>query len=227
MAPNKTGRVVIATEYPFHPTVTYLAPRTRDHHWVDLAQALVIPPEVEQIEYILLDRVVASQGVPGDWYAPLGVEPAAERLIRGEGGILGKHYTFQLPRPISLESLGMTARACGDSGVNFADDVTLVGYRIEGQAAPGQPLVMTLFWRAKRPSQANYQIFVHLVRELDAGKRWGQQDANGAFSRAWQTGDVIIGKIQYRGRGRMHRAGNTSCRSASMTLMTVAIPERQ
>ena len=194
---EQEGRVVIATEYPFHPTVTYLATRTRDYHWVNLAQALVVPQGVERIEYILLDRVVASLGVPGNWYAPLGVEPAAERLFSGEGDILGKRYTFQLPQPISLESLGMTTRACGDSGVNFADDVTLVGYRIEGQANPGQPLAMTLFWHAKRPSQANYQIFVHLVRELDAGKRWGQQDANGAFSRAWQAGDVIIGRYSF------------------------------
>ncbi len=189
--------VVIASEYPFHPTVTYLAPRTRDYRWADVAQALVIPPEVERIEYILLDRVVASQGIPKDWYAPLGVEPAAERVIRGEGGVLGKHYTFQLPQPISLEGLGMTARACGDSGVNFANDVTLVGYRLDGQAVPGQPLAVTLFWRAKRPSQANYQIFVHLVKELDAKQRWGQQDANGAFSQAWQAGDVIIGQYSF------------------------------
>lgn len=194
---EEKDRVVIAAEYPFHPTVTYLAPRARDYRWVDLAQALVIPLGVERIEYILLDRVAASQGVPMDWYAPLGVEPAGEKVIRGEGGVLGKRYTFQLPQPISLESLGMTTRACGDSGVNFANDVTLVGYRLDGQAVPGQPLPVTLFWRAKRPSQANYQIFVHLVRELDAGKRWGQQDANGAFSQAWQAGDVIIGQYSF------------------------------
>ena len=88
----------------------------------------------------------------------------------------------------------MTARACGDSDVNFANDVTLVGYRIDSAAKPGQSLSMTLFWRAKRPSRANYQIFVHLVKELDAKQRWGQQDANGAFSQAWQAGDVIIGQ---------------------------------
>ena len=62
------------------------------------------------------------------------------RGLSGARGGLGKRYTFQLPQPSSLESLGMTARACGDSGVNFANDVTLVGYRLDGQAVPGQPL---------------------------------------------------------------------------------------
>jgi len=46
---------------------------------------------------------------------------------------------------------------------NFADQIELLGYTVEpGQGAPGQPLRITLYWRALAPPPADYTVFVHL-----------------------------------------------------------------
>ena len=197
--PPPPGRArTIASPYLHHPTVAYLAPASREDHWVDVAQALVVPPGATRLEYLVLERVAAEQRVPPDWYTPLGVEPARREPITTEQGrVLGYRYAFDLPQPLTPDRLPLTARACGDSGVTFAHGVTLLGYRLAGPRTAGEPLALTLYWRAlpaKLAPRPTSQVFVHLVDEPVAGRIWAQQDANGAFSRGWRAGDLIVGR---------------------------------
>lgn len=49
------------------------------------------------------------------------------------------------------------------ASANFANQIELLGYTVEpGQGAPGQPLRITLYWRALAPPPADYTVFVHL-----------------------------------------------------------------
>jgi hypothetical protein len=188
---------VIAAEELRYPTITYLAPRAAGYGWVDPSQALVVPASVRdggRLEYIVPDRVIGVRGVPDDWYAPLGVDPAID-LIRAPGGrILGKRYTLHLPAGGPPIPPG-TAPACA-AGATFGDDLTLVGWRADTPPRAGGTLNLTLYWEAQRPSAAQWQIFVHLVATPDASERLAQQDANGAFTRGLAPGDLVIGRYR-------------------------------
>jgi hypothetical protein len=68
----------------------------------------------------------------------------------------------------------------------------LVGYRV-GKGAPGDPLRVTLYWRAREETETNYKVFLHL---LDGeGRVIGQSDAvPAAWARpttSWLPPEVI------------------------------------
>ncbi|MCP4415859.1 MAG: hypothetical protein GY805_04505, partial [Chloroflexi bacterium] len=74
------------------------------------------------------------------------------------------------------------------TAVNFDNELELVGYELAPrQAAAGETVNLTLFWRAKRPLTTDYTIFVQVVDEdttLWANVNLGQS------SSAWEPGVV-------------------------------------
>ncbi|MCP4427506.1 MAG: hypothetical protein GY803_23705 [Chloroflexi bacterium] len=83
----------------------------------------------------------------------------------------------------------------GATAVNarFGDQITLSGYEALGEAAPGQPVEIALYWQAVRPPDDNYFVFIHLfdaAGQLVANH--DEQPMNGRFvTRAWQPGITI------------------------------------
>jgi hypothetical protein len=48
--------------------------------------------------------------------------------------------------------------------VNFGDQIALLGYTASSDALePGDTLEITFYWRAERPLEIGYQVFVHLL----------------------------------------------------------------
>ncbi len=185
---------VIASELLDYPTTLYLSPKSKNYHWLDPSQAVIIPAAVTnggRLDYVVIDRV-ARLGLAADWYKALGVTPLVEEIKTVQGRTLGKNYSFQLKGGFSPDKLPIQKPSCGR--VNFNNDVKLLGWTINNQAKPGQSLSVTLYWQAQRPSREPWQIFVHLVEKPDAPNRLAQQDANGAFSQGWFPGDIIIGQ---------------------------------
>ena len=75
--------------------------------------------------------------------------------------------------------------------------IELLGYTLEGTAAPGETLTVTLFYRATATPAANYTAFVHLLGPTrpDGSPLWAQVDSEpcgGSLPTGkWQPGDVI------------------------------------
>jgi hypothetical protein len=47
--------------------------------------------------------------------------------------------------------------------VRVGEEVQLIGYRLASDGVvPGEPLVLTLYWRAEAPIEDDYTVFVHL-----------------------------------------------------------------
>jgi hypothetical protein len=75
-------------------------------------------------------------------------------------------------------------------GANFSGQIELLGY---DAALQGQALAVTLHWRALRPPDADYTVFVHLL-DVD-GVTVAQHDSQplgGAYpTSVWDAGEVV------------------------------------
>jgi hypothetical protein len=79
--------------------------------------------------------------------------------------------------------------------VAFADGILLQGYDLNPEAPnPGDPLALTLFWRATETPSQDYTIFVHLVDS--SGDQVAVADSppvNGDYpTTLWQAGEQIL-----------------------------------
>lgn len=132
---------------------------------------LFLPPEtpggIYELTLSLLDGCDAVRG---------------DRFSCGEITVSGRQRVFDLPdvsQPLNLR---------------LGDAITLLGHDLARDAlAPGEPLSLTLYWRAEQSSQVAYTVFVHL---LDKGDQlWGQVDAQplgGEYpTTGWVAGEVI------------------------------------
>jgi len=77
---------------------------------------------------------------------------------------------------------------------DFGGKMVLLGYHLQSDtAAPGDPVPVTLYWRALAPMEQDYSVFVHLVGENDLIV--GQRDmypGQGTFPTSlMQPGDII------------------------------------
>ncbi len=78
--------------------------------------------------------------------------------------------------------------------VRLGEAVRLVGYRLaRDEVAPGDPLLLTLYWRAEAAVGANYAVFVHL--QGPDGELVAQQDnlpVRGTRpTDGWQAGELV------------------------------------
>ncbi|MEZ4592913.1 MAG: glycosyltransferase family 39 protein [Chloroflexota bacterium] len=72
--------------------------------------------------------------------------------------------------------------------VNFENELELVGFELNPrQAAAGEMVNLTLYWRAKRPLTTNYTIFAQVVDEDTT--RWASQDL-GQPTSTWAEGEL-------------------------------------
>jgi hypothetical protein len=70
---------------------------------------------------------------------------------------------------------GQALGAQHEQPANFGGHVELLGYDLPAvEVEAGQPLPLTLYWRATAPVPHNYQVFVHLTNP--ATTLWGQSD---------------------------------------------------
>ena len=103
----------------------------------------------------------------------------------------GKVYLFKhRPDPLVQHPLN----------VAFSNGIELVGYSVEKAAAAGQPLSLTLFWRAPQVPATDLTVFNHLV---DAqGKVVAQRDSqpdSGAYPMTeWLPGQTIVDRQMLR-----------------------------
>jgi hypothetical protein len=77
---------------------------------------------------------------------------------------------------------------------NFEGKLVLVGFDLDRRAVrPGETLHLTLYWQALAPMQADYVVFVHLLRPPD--QVWAQRDQQPQAGRAptstWQPGQIL------------------------------------
>ncbi|MBN1402767.1 MAG: glycosyltransferase family 39 protein [Anaerolineae bacterium] len=74
----------------------------------------------------------------------------------------------------------------------LGESIELVGHRaLPLRVAPGQPIKLTLYWRATRPVTEAYTVFTHIE---DAQTVWGQQD-NPPGCRLWPTTGWQVGRV--------------------------------
>ena len=82
--------------------------------------------------------------------------------------------------------------------VRFGDMIALIGFgHAEGVHTPGGTLPVVLAWRALRPMERDYTVFMHLV-DRD-GKLWAQADSQPLGgtrpTSRWQPGETVIDRV--------------------------------
>ncbi len=185
---------VVVSESVQHPTMIYLEPSLEKGRWLDLNQSLILPREVfEQnpppaVEYIGAVRYLGQFKLKAVWQEWLGKDQAAVLPQAAYGGPGGAIYRYSPKRTLTVQSLPMDVRTCGP--VSFDQNITLLGYRTRQE---GRTVSLDLFWQAQRATADDFRMYVHLVDRAGSSNLLGIGDANGAYSQAWRTGDVIIG----------------------------------
>ncbi len=125
-------------------------------------------PDVAQVEVGVYDAVSKAR---------LAASSGGDNVRFGRVEIRAR--TGDVPNPVS---------------VNFGDRMELVGYDLsERQAAPGDTVTLTLYWRGLQRMETNYTVSAQLV---DAEQNKAAQDDNwpqggAAPTAAWEPGDVI------------------------------------
>ncbi len=80
--------------------------------------------------------------------------------------------------------------------VRFGDAIRLRGYSLDRtQAAPGEGVLLTLYWQADRPLDVDYSVFTQIIDMGDyhkAGQRDGEPVCNTLPTSAWLPGDTIV-----------------------------------
>jgi hypothetical protein len=125
---------------------------------------------------------------------PWGAHVASLKLVsEGEGRVV-----WGDPQVVSERSWLMEQPPAGYPQqplvTRFGDEIELLGYDLEASdARPGGELRATFYWRALRPMEVGYTVFLHLRDET--GERRGQRDSqplNGTYpTSAWLPGAVV------------------------------------
>lgn len=108
-------------------------------------------------------------------------------------------YTLPAYAHPALASESDLARAAHPAQIDFANQIELRGYDLDARSVkPGDPLRVTLYWRALAPMSESYRVFVHLVGQND--RVAGGVDvipARGAFPTVyWKPGDALRDVVQ-------------------------------
>ena len=84
--------------------------------------------------------------------------------------------------------------------IPFGEAIHLVGWEVEPRSlAAGQPLTVTLYWRADAPPPGDYSVFLHLTDDL--GLLQAQRDsmpAGGLLpTRDWPVGRIVVDRHRF------------------------------
>ena len=128
--------------------------------------------------------VPLSPDLPPGRYA-FHVRPSLRGLLAGRGALcLGGLVV----RPWPGGTLSAAEVEMGHPlDADFDRGIRLLGYDLDAiEIAPGEPLVLTLYWQARQPVESRYKVFTHVLGEVynahTSSFLWGQQDnepANG------------------------------------------------
>jgi 4-amino-4-deoxy-L-arabinose transferase-like glycosyltransferase len=138
---------------------------------------------------------------PGSYHLTLNVLDAGDATLwaadepLGPVEVLSRERAFELPDTIS-----------NPLDVTFGEQIHLLGYDLpSSQAAPGESLPLTLYWRAGGPTERRYTLFVHLLGP--DGAIYGQVDrvpgGGIAPTTSWAEGQVIVERVDLPVRAGM------------------------
>ncbi|HEY89041.1 MAG TPA: hypothetical protein G4N98_04810 [Thermoflexia bacterium] len=131
-------------------------------------------------------RLVPPQGMPVGAYR---LELAFYRPNQAPLGTPLILATLQSPPTVSFDP----PRPEHSLQLTFGEDIQLVGYDAPARAAPGDTVLIALYWRARGAMPTDYKVFVHLLG--DDGEVLAQDDAQPAHwtypTTEWQPGEYI------------------------------------
>ena len=128
---------------------------------------------------------------PGVYHLSLSLQDVTQEkwLDTIEGGDVLLGPVELAPRPWSSDQLDMMVSRPAALG----EQIRLLGYRLDGEARPGQAVSLTLFWQALGQVETRYTVFTHLSDGL--GKLTAQKDnepADGFYpTTQWRPGEII------------------------------------
>lgn len=104
-------------------------------------------------------------------------------------------------RPALLDPGEVGSRISHETDMNFRDEVTLLGYRVQAETVmPGEELAVSACWRGNRAIEANYLVFVQLLVDNDLIA--AQEDTYhglGSFPTSfWPVGTVFCDEYHLR-----------------------------
>jgi hypothetical protein len=147
--------------------------------------------------------LLTPQGMSVDWWRPgqsideryvltttVDIPVGAYHL---DAFVLNNQSAAQVLGYVSVPWRGATAGLTDVVGATFADQIALLGYETAGIWTPGAENSVTLYWKALRPPEDDYTVFVHLV---GPGARYvtghdGPPMQGRYPTLAWLPGDVI------------------------------------
>jgi len=166
----KTGGEDVVLTQPLGPQ-WYTSDAWTSNRLVRTQPTFFLPPTVAPGRYNLTIEIATAEG-------------ASELLSVNAGAldVLDREHRYDMP------SLGQPATADWQEGIHLA--------RVDAPAEvyAGEPLTVTLVWRADRPTAGNWKVFVHLAD--GQGVLRGQGDAYPAGGKAltptWQPGEIVV-----------------------------------
>lgn len=173
---NAAGQAVALTERsPVYPVSAWTAGTLLDDR-----HTVRIPATLEAGTY----RLAAGVLLPDKTRLTAA---AADQVSLGEVTVLARPHNYQPPAPAY------------PLAASFSGGATLVGYDLWPQTVKaGQPLNLTLYWRAEGGFSRNWVVFAHILSA--DGQIWGQRDqapGAGAFpTAAWVPGEFITDERQ-------------------------------
>ncbi len=141
--------------------------------------------------------------IPDNAYAPqtlriyMGFYDLAtgERMIVDTRGLFPTKGNSVLLGTVQLLPRASELKVPNPAQVNFGGEAELVGYDLSALSlAPGQPVKLTLYWRALHKMSTDYRVFTHIL-DPKTTTIFGQDDAMpAAWTRpttSWQPGEII------------------------------------
>lgn len=118
--------------------------------------------------------------------------PSGERLSASDAAGMTVEYPALTQARVASEH-PLTISPQYPLNYKLGETIALLGYDVSGQIRSGEPLTVTLYWKAEASSAESYAAFVHLLDQN--GQSLAQHDSLPRHGRyptsAWQPGDVI------------------------------------
>lgn len=128
-------------------------------------------------------------------------DPRCAGPARAAGADCNPHISWERCLSVLFQDIRFSPGAAGPAehplDVVLDDHVRFLGYDLEGDPAPGEPLLITLYWQILDVSEKDHVIFVHLLGP--GGDLLTQQDApplNGSYPTSkWVASDIFLHQV--------------------------------
>ncbi len=114
-------------------------------------------------------------------------EDASPVVLLGQVTVAGRPHVFEAP-----------AQMMQRSGARFGELATLLGYDLVAPVTRGDPVSVTLYWRAEAASTVPYKVSVQLLDQSGILRsQRDQEPGDGGFpTTGWVAGEVLTDKYQ-------------------------------